>query len=376
MLRLRAMWNHSSQLGGLLAGMLCIVAGGAPAQTPATLPSVEDIAVQSSFPAQMSGVSEEVLLQWQAKQAHLQQAVAHAHGLELAQARLALANWQLAVPAAQASTLWVAGLADDEQLDFLARWGDEAGRQVEQALAQLRELKRADLDKESWRHRRQLMSAARTLRAYAALPAALRLRDNDEAFAEACHDSALGLAVARESADEQLAAAAKLWQSFALELAGRRERVLRTLDDVLKTPAVLPYDFMGRLLRCRIVVAEGNYAAGLALYLRMYELSGAWFRLHEEEKQVDSAHRLILSAAMNAGRQWSLHTSDSALAEDIEELNGKLQRLMNEPSNAIAMYRMEFALPIIVEPITMDRSIAQTAPASEPASRPVTGNVD
>lgn len=92
---------------------------------------------------------------------------------------------------------------------------------------------------------------------------------------EACR----GLAPLLDSSDSDRSGAARLWQAAAYRRAGRVDRALQVLPRVTNAPPALPFDFFARMERCRALADRGDFAAALALAIRIEGQVDEWFPL-------------------------------------------------------------------------------------------------
>ncbi len=292
--------------------------------------------------------------------------------LDQAAAHLAIANWLLSVPTARPATRWLIGVEQAADLRAMAASAGAAQRH----LARARSLLRADESAGDAEKKRQiqLQQAAAVLDPLAALFAAADPQVDPEQRRKAYGNAALSLAVLRESDDSNVAACALLWQSFGWELAGRRKRALLSLPEVLAQPEHSPYDFLCRLLRCRIITDAGQHAAATTLAIHMQILCPQWFP-EAPPGEVEARRLLIALLQCRAGQAWlsQLKASDSpAAAARLEAMLATVQEALVSGGKRQNVYHLEQAVPIIAEPPVVRRSVPSTvpAPATAPGSVP------
>lgn len=281
-----------------------------------------------------------------------------------AAAHLATANWLIAVPTARPVVRWLMGQEKSDDLRMIAARGDQAREHIEKAR---QALELAGSDKGSaGRKVAELKLAADSLEPFARLFAAAGLEADRRkaAFAE----TALGLAIARESDDPDISACALLWQSFAWELAGRRERAMASLPTALVKPTQPTFDFLSRLLRCRLTAEEGHLTAAFALTGRLRSSCDVWFS-KEPPDQLAARGRLAAILQYRIGQTWHRQLAESGsstAAADVASMLADLRGVLYQNDQAGPVFFLDRAMPILVRPPS-----AASGPAVTPASRPV-----
>lgn len=309
--------------------------------------------------------------------------------LERARAHLAIANWLLAVPTSHAATRWLVALADDKDLTLLANSAAAAREHIEEAKRDLRAASepagRSEFDADDRVSR--LEAAIAVLEPFIALlVAAVPSGADVQARQAAWGRVARGLASVRESTNESLAASALLWQAFAWQMAGRTERARSGLPEPLTPPTKSAFDFMARLLRCRLLSDTGRYTAATTLTIQVRRQCATWFK---SESSGGAAPRQRLAALVQCqiGKRWLQQlkaTPTPASGGPLETALGELQatyfddRSEDQPQVCF----LEATIPIIVTPPGRPpgkASSAQTNPAPgdtpESTSRPAPGEV-
>jgi len=322
--RLRSWW---------LGCILLAVAGAADVDPPAW---------RTLAPADADPQSEEIL----AGQDRCRRAVEEATTPERRlQAHAAAANWWLAVPVARPATRWLLGLSGPADLESIHRAAAEARVHLEQCSSLLGQVG-ASTGKPPGEVARHLD----TLRAFADLLAVATTSTATAEGTDAWNKAVRGLAVARESRDEETAAAALLWQAFGLAQSDRPARALAVLPQALEPPGALPFDYLARLLRCRILSDQGHHAAGMALLTQIRGAAGNWFK-GSARRHLNSARRLAGWVALVIGRRWHAQLASDAgaagrmealLAETAAELAG------NGGQGTAEVYSLPAAIPILV----------------------------
>lgn len=308
-------------------------------------------------------------------------------GLDKAAARLQLANWWLATPTSSPATRWLLGFDSKADRETISAAGKSAREQIEQAMTELDQVKKDNLDDAGRRRKRDLQNEADVLDAFGAVfEMANRPAEGDEAQAQ-WKKVSRGLAVARESEKADLAAAALLWHVFTLDKAGNRDRAMEALPDGMARPERLPYDIIARLLRGRLLANAGEYAASVALAARVQTQTKAWIDSAQREK----VRRLAALLQHEVTDQW------------IEELMCRVQKAAAQPLRATLpelaatitetkasetpeFYALKTAVPMLRRPVLIDPAEEDTttmpadgandstddnaAPAEKPATAP------
>lgn len=266
-------------------------------------------------------------------------------------------NDALATAAPLNATRWLLGLeqADDPtMLARLTRAGLAASRTIHEALKA-----RPDGPRE---HAREVTTALETLDLFLGLFDAMFENRTEEARQNACREAAMRMAELREHRDAAVAASALLWQAMAWELAGRRDRALTSLPEALEKPQQLPYDFLARLLRCRMLADAGQHAAAAALTIRIRQECDDWFG----SRKKDAARRLAALVQCRITQQWVSRISPTSQPAS-DQLMSMLTALQTEflAEGAIPdLYQLDKMIPLLISApkITLPRR-----PATEPS---------
>lgn len=289
-----------------------------------------------------------------------------------AAAHLAAANWLAGTPTSRAAVRWLVGMPRPEDLGSLASRADQAAEHLDRARAALKSVgqaKGADAARVS-----ELKLAAESLEPFIKLFAAADGEETDAERRSAFSEAALGFAMARESENPDLSACALLWQSFAWECAGRRERAMLSLPGALTQPAQPSFDFLSRLLRCRLVAEDKRHAAAFALALRVRASCDQWFP-EEPPDQLAARGRLVAVVQYEIGRSWlkQLAKPDTkAAADDVKEMLAGLRNVLYDQGDPGSIYVPETIIPILVELPTLPASQAASYPAGSSATQETT----
>lgn len=302
--------------------------------------------------------------------------------LDRATAHLAVANWLLGVPTARPAVRWLLGSDRGDDLRSIAARAGQAREHIEKARAALKSAsdQRSGLGQTSagdpkgaaGRKVAELKLAADSLEPFVKLFAAadpgLDAARRKSAFAEA----ALGMAIARESDKPEQSACALLWQSFAWECAGRRERAMVSLPAGLVKPEQPDFDYLSRLLRCRLVAEDGRHPSAFALAMRIRALGDQWFA-GESPERLAARRRLAAVVQYQIGRAWlgELRQSKSqAAAADLEAMLAGLRDVLYDKNEPGLIRFPDRVVPILLHPPSAAATGPASMPASAPASRP------
>ncbi len=276
--------------------------------------------------------------------------------------QVALANWWLAVPTARPATRWLLGFDTPGDRKVLAEAGEKASAILAKAGEAVEAGKEAaSKSDEAKSERADLLQSIDNLTAFAGV---FKLAEQDPATESghaAWRKAALKLAIARESSDAKLAAAAQLWQAFALDKAGRRGRALEVLPDALAAPKNLPYDFMSRLLRCRLVAEAGSQPAAVAMLGQMEPPLKDWAGNPDHNK----ARRLVDLLQYRIVQQWQKRLKTATQPEAAAALEPLLKRTEKSFAEVKTpnLYYMSTAVPLLVK---THEAAPTTASASQP----------
>lgn len=342
----------------LAAGLFASVIGAQ--SRPATSPAVFDPAGQLTYDPMQLAEYDRFLVPMRSGGASELPSVEGAPA-ERATTYLVWANRLLAIPTGRAATRWLIGIDGEEDRELLSQCGRAATEYIRRAKTSLRSAR--GLPREE---KRKLQDTAFTLTAFADLFCAADAPADNESLASTYRRAGRTLAVVGEDVDPLVAACAQMWQAFAWELAGRRERAMASLPGALQKPSQLPYDFLSRLLRCRIVIDAGGPVAATAMTVRIRSMCGSWFSSDDTGR---SASRLAALLQIRATRAWLNELGDRD-PEARARLEGVLADVQTElfPSDVeSAVLFLEEAIPILIaEPkpsATQPAAATTTAPA-------------
>lgn len=345
----------------LWASTLPVTALAAQTQ-PASRGALEvDLSVLLADPAG-AGIGRERLLTMQAA---LQAAES---SLDRASVELAMANWLLAVPTASPATRWIVGLPESNDLPRI----HESAVEAQEHLARARKLLGAETEEDKDR-RRELRTAASNLESFARLLGACSNSPDSSGYRQACEDAAVGMATARESDKLQVAAAAVMWQSLAWTSIGRQERALATLPEALSRPERLPYDFLSRLLRCRVLAESNEPAAAIALLMHVQAICEDWFP-QQDKTAVNARRRLAAALQWKITQVWlkQLTKSSPDVPSKVEATLSSAQETLVSKGRTSLAYHLETAIPILVETPAFKQTDDQkptTLPAATKSAR-------
>jgi hypothetical protein len=350
--------------GLLVAGLF--VSGLCAQSRPATGPATFDLAEQLTYGPSTLVEDERFLAPIRAGDVS-QLPVAEGAPEVQATTYLAWANRLLAIPTGRAATRWLIGIDAEGDQELLSQCGQASQEYVERAKASLKSAD--DLPR---REKRKLQNVAFTLEAFAGLFRAADPAVIEGSAASTYRRSGRTLAVVGEDVDPVVASCAQMWQAFAWQLAGRRERAMASLPGALQKPNQLPYDFLSRLLRCRIVLEADQPVTATALTVRIRVSCDRWF---SSDKVARSAARLAALLQMRATQAWlkALGDSDPEASDRLRAILADVQAELFPPNAVSDVYFLEEAVPILIAepkpPTTQPTTTTATAPAGD-ASRP------
>jgi len=286
--------------------------------------------------------------------------------LDKAQAHLALANLWLAVPTAEAALAQLLGVADHRESALLYRASTHASEHIAATKALLAQASptttSGDTDASDATRSAELARVADELAPFAALMATFRVDQGRDADPEAWARAARGLATVREAPEATLAACARMWQAFAWSRAGRRERAKIVLPPATAAPQTLPYDFVSRLLRCRILADEGQFVAANALLTQIRAACPRWLSQHDAPT-IRAHEKLTLFLQCRVSSAWLAHgsiESSPEARERLADLRDALQtRLTDELQTSADVFPFGHAVPMRID-----------LPAAQPPDRP------
>jgi hypothetical protein len=195
-----------------------------------------------------------------------------------------------------------------------------------------------------------LLQSADTLASFGEIFERAELGTESKADREEWRKAGRALAVSREAEDKSVAAAALLWQTFAFEQAGRRDRALEALPDALAKPEHLPWSLMSRLLRCRMMAEAGQAPAAVVLLSRMEAQLNSWVPNQNQDR--NKARRLVGLVQYQIVTRWieqSNATTQPASAEHLTTLLRDVERGFAEVKNP-EVYYMATAVPPSIVP--------------------------
>ena len=281
--------------------------------------------------------------------------------LDVAHSLLAEANWWLAEAIAPPAARLLLAFSTEDDRVAIHDAASHAIKAVGQYRVVIKLLDDADPDR-----RRELKSHAETLEAFANLFAALSGDKNNGGDETHCRRAALDLSLAREHEDARIAAAAQLWQAFAWEAAGRRDRALDTLPTALGELKELPFDVYAELLRARLLASDGMSAAAATLLTRMRTLGAK--RL-SQAAAIASARQLIVVLECDILLKWKQRVAPEQpkLAEEIDRRLRDLQNAHFADAEE-GIYQLNTAIPVLCR--APDRIVPITVSTEEPLSDP------
>lgn len=299
----------------------------------------------------------------------LEQAVEAARTpLDQAKAKLALANWYLAMPTTKPATKWLLNMADERDHKALADAAAAADKLIKEArlvymktptttsapaTSSAPATRKTDEMAGLTPEERKLETVASQLNPFVIVMATATGSPNMSKQKADRNAAALALARLREVDNPDLAACALMWQAFVWNLAGRDGRSTVTLPNATVPPQHLSYDFLCRLIRLQILADNDQFAAALAMAGKVRANCEEWFPKDSPEK-VRSRERLAALVQCSVGNQWMLVLRRDGFPSNADKLEFVLIQVQDtvfkDRKPPFAVYTLERSIPILVEP--------------------------
>lgn len=332
---------------GVLIGIACHAATVAAAVTGPQSQPGESATSAPAVSEAVFAVDAEIAQAWQQQLEALRANTERAGTpVEKAAAHVALANRLLSEPTREAATRWLVGWQKPEDLALIRRYAEEAGREITSA----RKLLEAKPSEEQSRLHSDVSFDLDLVEPFARLLTVISADRDPAAAGDEIEEAALDLALARESDDPVISSGALLWQSFALMLAGRRDRALVALPEALAEVKPETYDFYCRLLRCRLLADEHQYAASMALLLQIGGSIEKWYRSRDERSNMARERLVGIVELFAVAKPWhaQLRSQGNAAAADrLQSLVADIQKDLfgGEPPHRVD--RLRHTIPLI-----------------------------
>ncbi len=202
---------------------------------------------------------------------------------------------------------------------------------------------------------------------FAAVFAALAEESGSEASRKALMDACIGLAMYMDDTRQGIVESAGLWQAVAYRRAGRPDRALQVLRPALATPSSRRIGFWSRVERCRALGDQKDFAAALALCLRLSSRVDAWF---EEEdaatrRQVADTLRWLRIALL---LDWAKNLRAAGADDEAAEAEADAQLLRGSDAYPPSADRWLLLAETIAE--CPECPLPEPRPASKPTSSP------
>jgi hypothetical protein len=260
---------------------------------------------------------------------------------------LTLANHRLSHQASESLTALMLDQATEAQRKSLHALALKAVRTIEDAQGAIEALYDDDetprpesLDR--------LSTAADALGGFAHMLAAIT-RESSGDDIRAVKLAMVKLASVLESDHPEIAATARLCQALGLRASGQFDDGLAVMDPVLDRPKVLPTEFFGRLLRCRLLADRGSPGVAIGLALRLEEQTTDWFK---QKAQSDEARRSVAVVTADLAADWA----DKLRADGVNERAVWADSLADRARASTAdgdtrtLFRFSPAVPVLVTP--------------------------
>jgi hypothetical protein len=304
--------------------------------------------------------------------------------LDRAAARLALANWILAVPTAKPATKWLLNMAGDKDRKALASAAADAEKLIKEARLLYKKPPTTTTSAPTTRKfdemaglspaERKLETVANQLTPFVGVMATAAGSPNMSKEKAERSVAARALAPLREVDNPELAASALMWQAFIWNLAGRDGRSTVSLPSATVPPEQPSYDFISRMIRLQILTDNDQFAAALAMAAKVRANCDEWFSKESPEK-VRSRERLAALVQCSVGNQWMLALRRDGFPSNADRLEYQLIQLQDTVfkglKSPIAIYTLERSIPILVQPHKAGgESSAKTEPPAATSSAP------
>lgn len=158
--------------------------------------------------------------------------------------------------------------------------------------------------------------------------------------------------------------AAKLWQGVAYRRAGRFERALQVLRPVLSVPGARRIGLWARMERCRALGDQGDYAAAVALNLRLSARVDAWFEEEDPTTRRQAADS-VRWVRIELLHDWARRLKKDGLDDRATEAEEDADRLL-----ASDAWPPELDRWLSLGPPVADLPECKVEPASKPAESP------
>jgi hypothetical protein len=163
-------------------------------------------------------------------------------------------------------------------------------------------------------------------------------------------DAASRLSRLLESEDRNVVAAATLWHAILRSRGGNAARGIEVLEYALTDlpHLALRYAFFARLLRCRLLAADGKHSTALALLLQVEERCYDWFPKPEERELAINAAAFLQLRIL---QDWYARLAPEQYPEEREWCADRMISIISDRfrENSTPLLRLQQAIPIIAE---------------------------
>ncbi len=161
---------------------------------------------------------------------------------------------------------------------------------------------------------------------------------------DAARVAASGLSPLRENPDPAISAAAGLWQAVLRSNEDDKRAALAILGTATAEPkpGTLPYEFFGKLLRCRLIAERGSPAAALALLLQIEERCDGWFKGDARFQAV----RTCAAVRMRILRLWSDRLKPEGNDDDRRWCDEQIAEIASDLSAQSSLLPLSPAIPL------------------------------
>lgn len=166
---------------------------------------------------------------------------------------------------------------------------------------------------------------------------------------DAARAAASGLSPLRENPDPAISAAAGLWQAVLRSNEDDKRAALAILGTATAEPkpGTLPYEFFGKLLRCRLIAERGSPAAALALLLQIEERCDGWFKGDARFQAV----RTCAAVRMRILRLWSDRLKPEGNDDDRRWCDEQIAEIASDLSAQSSLLPLSPAIPLDIRSV-------------------------
>lgn len=164
------------------------------------------------------------------------------------------------------------------------------------------------------------------LQSFGGVFAALGGQDGSTRSNERLIDACGGLALYFDDSKKEIAESAKFWQGVAYRRAGRPERALQVLRPAIASPESGRIGLLSRLERCRALADRAEYAAAIALTMRLASRVDTWLDAENEETRRQAADS-VQALRVELFRGWAAKLQDEKRQDQADAALAEAKKL-------------------------------------------------